>query len=53
MEIESIIKKITKGHNPGDRKIRIDIRSHRWLHHQQNIRERRESLRCRRYHRKY
>jgi hypothetical protein len=29
------------------------IRSHRWKHHQQNTRDRRENLMCRRYHRKH
>jgi hypothetical protein len=29
MEIEVIIKKITKGYNPGDRKPRREIMSHR------------------------
>ena len=46
-------KEITKGENPGDRKTRKEIRSHRRKHHQQNIRNRRENLRCRRYHRKH
>ena len=46
-EIETI-KKITKGDNPGDRNPRKEIRSHRCKHHQQNTRDRRENLRCRR-----
>jgi hypothetical protein len=46
------MKKITKRDNTGDRKPRKEIRSHRCKHHQQNIRDRRENLRCRRYHRK-
>ena len=29
------------------------FRSHRFKHHQQNTRDRRENLRCRRYHRKH
>jgi FtsZ-binding cell division protein ZapB len=48
MEIETI-----KGDNPGVRKPRKEIRSHRYKHHQQNTRDRRENLRCRRYHRKH
>ena len=48
MEIETI-KKITKGDNPGVRKPRKEIRSHRCKHHQQNTRHRRENLRGRRY----
>ena len=35
MDLETI-KKITKGHNSGDRKPRKEIRSHRCKHHQQN-----------------
>jgi hypothetical protein len=46
-------KEITKGDNPRDRKPRKEIRSHRSKHHQHNIRERRENLRCRRYHSKH
>ena len=40
---------MTKGDNPGDRKPRKEIRSHKCKHHQQNTRDRRETLRCRRY----
>jgi uncharacterized protein YoxC len=47
------MKKITKRDNPGERKPRKEIRSHRHKHHQQNTRDRREILRCRRYHRKH
>jgi hypothetical protein len=43
MEIESI-KIITKVDNPGDRKPRKEIRSHKCKHHQQNRRNRRENL---------
>jgi hypothetical protein len=50
---KEIIKKITKGDNTGDIKPRKEIRSHRCKHHQQNTRDRRENLRCRRYHRKH
>jgi hypothetical protein len=46
-------KEITKRDNSGDRKPRKDIRSHRCKHQQQTIRNRRENLRCRRYHRKH
>ena len=46
-------KEITKGDNPGDRKHRKEIRSRRCKHHQQNTRDTRENLRCRRYHRKH
>jgi hypothetical protein len=54
IKIEPIIyKEITKGDNPGNRKPRKEIRSHRCKHHQQNIRDRREKLKCRRYPRKY
>jgi hypothetical protein len=45
-------KEIMKRDNPGVRKPRKEIRSHRCKHHQQNARDRRENLRCRRYHRK-
>jgi hypothetical protein len=44
-------KEITKGDNPRDRKTRKEIMSHRYKYHQQNTRDRREILRCRRYHR--
>ena len=46
-------KEITKGDNSGYRKLRKEIRNHRGKHHQQNTRDRRETLRCRRLHRKY
>jgi hypothetical protein len=46
-------KKITKGDNTRVRKPMKEIRSHRYKHHQQNTRDRRENLRGRRYHRKY
>jgi hypothetical protein len=46
-------KEIAKGDNPGDRKPWKEIRSHTCKHHQQNTRDRRENLRCRRYHRKH
>ena len=42
MEIEAI-KKRHKGDNPGVRKPRKEIRSHRYKHHQQNTRDRRIS----------
>ena len=35
-------KENTKGHNPGDRKSRNEIRSHGCKHQQQNTRNRRE-----------
>ena len=49
MEIE-IIKKSQREKQknprfPGDRKPRKEIRSHRYKHHQQNIRDRRKNLR--------
>jgi hypothetical protein len=43
-------KEMTKGDNSGDSKPRKEIRSHRWKHHQQKTRHKRENLRCRRYH---
>jgi hypothetical protein len=46
-------KETTKGDSSGARKPRKEIRSHRCQHHQQNTRDRRENLRCRRYHRKH
>jgi hypothetical protein len=45
-------KEITKVDNPGVRRPRKEIRSHRCKHHQQNTRDRRENFRCRRYDRK-
>jgi hypothetical protein len=54
MERETIKKKkTTKADNPVVRKPRKEIRSHRCKHHQQNTRDRRENLRCRRYNRKH
>ena len=46
-------KEITKVDNSGDRNPRKEIRNHRCEHQQQNTRDRRENLRCRRYHRKH
>ena len=46
-------KEITKGDNTGDRNPRNEIRNHRCEDQQQNTRNRRENLRCRRYHRKH
>jgi hypothetical protein len=46
-------KEITKGDHPGVRKPRKEIRSQKCKHHQQNTRNGRENLRCRRYHRKH
>ena len=46
-------KEITKEDNPGARKPRKEIRSHRCKRQQQNTRDRRENLRCRRDHRKH
>jgi hypothetical protein len=46
-------KEVTKGDNPGVRKPRKEVRSHRCKHHQQNARDRRENIRGRRYHRKH
>jgi hypothetical protein len=45
-------KEITKEHNPGDTKPRKEIRSHKYKHHHQNTKYRRQNLMCRRYHRK-
>ena len=44
---------ITKEDNPGNRKSRKEDRSYRYKHHQKNTRDRRENIRCRRYHRKH
>jgi hypothetical protein len=44
-------KEITRGDNPGVRKPRKEIKSHRCKHHQQNTRDRSENLIGRRYHR--
>jgi hypothetical protein len=49
MEVETI----TKRDNSGDKNPRKEIRSLRYKHHQQNTRDGRENLRCRRYHRKH
>jgi hypothetical protein len=46
-------KDITKGENLRDGKPRKESGSHRCKHHQKNTRDRRENLRCRRYHRKH
>ena len=46
-------KERTKRDKPGERKLRKEIRSQRCKHHQQNTRDRRENLKCRRYHRKH
>jgi hypothetical protein len=46
-------KEITRGDYTGDRKPRNEIRSHTCMYHQQNPRDRKENLRCRRYHRKH
>ena len=48
IEIATIKKKIRKGDNPGDGKSRKEVRNNKCKHHQQNTREKRESLRCRR-----
>jgi hypothetical protein len=48
---ESIKK--SKGDNPGDRRLRKEIRSHRCKHNQQITRHRRVNIRCRRHHRKH
>jgi hypothetical protein len=52
MEVETI-NIITKGDNSGKRKPRKEVRSHRCNYNKQNSRDRREYLRCRRYHRKH
>jgi hypothetical protein len=46
-------KETIKRDNPGVRKPRKEIRSHRCKHHQQNTKDKRENLRCRRYLRKH
>jgi hypothetical protein len=48
LKTEIDTKEIIKGDNPGDRKPRKEIRTHRFKHHQQNTRDRRKNLRCRR-----
>ena len=40
----------SRGENSGDRNPRKEIRKHRCEHQQQNIRDGRENLRCRRFH---
>jgi hypothetical protein len=52
MEVETI-KKNSMGDNSRDRNPRKEIRSHRCKHHQQNTRDGRENLKCRRFHRKH
>jgi hypothetical protein len=52
MKIETILKN-TNEVNPGDGKPRKEKRNYRYKHHQQNTRDRRENLRCRRYNRKH
>jgi hypothetical protein len=47
------IKTIPKGDNSGDRNPRKENRNHRCEYQQQNTRDRRENLRCRRFHRKH
>jgi hypothetical protein len=42
-----------KGDNSGDRNPRKKIRNHRCEHQQQNTRDRRENLGCRRFHREH
>jgi hypothetical protein len=49
MERETI-KKITKRDKSGDVKQRKEIKSYSCKHQQQNTRDRRENLRCRRHH---
>jgi hypothetical protein len=44
---------MTKGDNSADRNPRKEIRSHRCKHQQQNTRDGRENLRCRRFHRRH
>ena len=55
IEVETIKKekKIPKGDNSVDRKPRKEIRNLRCKHQQQNTREGRENLRCRRFHREH
>jgi hypothetical protein len=49
---EETIKKSQRETTYVDRKPRKEIRNHRCKHHQQNTKDRRENLRCRRFHRK-
>jgi hypothetical protein len=46
-------KENRNGSNHGNGKPRKEVRNYRCKHHQQNTRDRREHLRCRRYHRRY
>jgi hypothetical protein len=46
-------KKKSGAKNKNRTKQNKEVRSHRCKHHQQNTRDRRENLRCRRYHRKH
>jgi hypothetical protein len=46
-------KENTNGGNPGDGKLRKEIKRYRNNHHQQNTIARRENLRYRCYHRGY
>jgi hypothetical protein len=46
-------KEITNRGNCRDGKPRKEVRSYRCKNHQQNIRDRRANLRCRRYQRRY
>ena len=46
-------KEFTKGNNPGNRKPKNEIRSHRCKHHQQNTRDRRQMLSIEDTNRKY
>ena len=46
-------KENPKEDNSGDRNPRKEMRNHRYKHQQQNTRDGRENLRCRRYHRKH
>ena len=51
MEVETIKK--TQRETTGDRNPRKEIRNHRCEHQQQNTRDGRENLRCRRFHREH
>jgi hypothetical protein len=46
-------KEITMGSNPGDGKPRKEVKSYKCKHNQQNITDKRENLRLRRYLRRY
>jgi hypothetical protein len=52
MEVQTINKN-TKGDNSGDRNPRKEIKNHRCEHQQQNTRDGRENLRCRRFYREH